>query len=92
MDNADGRSYIHFNRMIKKYDLDAFVISGPGHGAPGLISNFYLEGVWSETYHDTSEDKNGMQRLFRNFSFPGGHGSHMTPEVCYDHIILYFKH
>lgn len=78
--------------MIKKYDLDAFVISGPGHGAPGLISNFYLEGVWSETYHDTSEDKNGMQRLFRNFSFPGGHGSHMTPEVYYDHIILYFKH
>lgn len=80
-DAGQSFTYIHFNRMIKKYDLDAFVISGPGHGAPGLISNFYLEGVWSETYHDTSEDKIGMQRLFRNFSFPGGHGSHMTPEV-----------
>jgi xylulose-5-phosphate/fructose-6-phosphate phosphoketolase len=67
--------------MIKKYDLDAFVISGPGHGAPGLISNFYLEGVWSETYPNSSEDKEGMQRFFKLFSFPGGHGSHMTPEV-----------
>jgi len=67
--------------MIKKYDLDAFVISGPGHGAPGLISNFYLEGVWSETYGNTPENKEGLQRFFKQFSFPGGHGSHMTPEV-----------
>lgn len=65
-------TYIHFNRMIKKYDLDAFVISGPGHGAPGLISNFYLEGVYSETYPDKSEDVAGMQRFFHQFSFPGG--------------------
>ena len=67
--------------MIKKYDLDAFVISGPGHGAPGLISNFYLEGVYSETYPDKSEDVDGMQRFFKQFSFPGGIGSHMTPET-----------
>jgi xylulose-5-phosphate/fructose-6-phosphate phosphoketolase len=77
--------YIHFNRMIKKYDLDAFVISGPGHGAPGLISNFYLEGVWSETYPNSPENKEGMQRFFKQFSFPGGHGSHMTPEVSTEH-------
>lgn len=69
--------------MIKKYDLDAFVISGPGHGAPGLISNFYLEGVWSETYGNTPENKEGLQRFFKQFSFPGGHGSHMTPEVSW---------
>ena len=73
--------YIHFNRMIKKYDLDAFVVSGPGHGAPGLISNFYLEGVYSETYPNKSEDLEGMQRFFKQFSFPGGIGSHMTPET-----------
>lgn len=67
--------------MIKKYDLDAFVISGPGHGAPGLISNFYLEGVYSEVYPNKSEDIEGMQRFFKQFSFPGGIGSHMTPET-----------
>jgi xylulose-5-phosphate/fructose-6-phosphate phosphoketolase len=78
---SDFCRYIHFNRMIKKYDLDAFVISGPGHGAPGLISNFYLEGVWSETYPNSPENKEGLQRFFKQFSFPGGHGSHMTPEV-----------
>lgn len=74
-------SYIHFNRLVKKYDLDAFVISGPGHGAPGLISNFYLEGVYSEVYPNKSEDVEGMQRFFKQFSFPGGIGSHMTPET-----------
>jgi hypothetical protein len=73
--------------MIKKYDLDAFVISGPGHGAPGLISNFYLEGVWSETYGNTPENKEGLQRFFKQFSFPGGHGSHMTPEVSSQTIL-----
>ena len=67
--------------MIKKYDLDAFVISGPGHGAPGLISNFYLEGVYSEVYPNKSEDIEGLQRFFKQFSFPGGIGSHMTPET-----------
>lgn len=67
--------------MIKKYDLDAFVISGPGHGAPGLISNFYLEGLYSEVYPNKSEDIEGLQRFFKQFSFPGGIGSHMTPET-----------
>lgn len=67
--------------MVKKYNLDAFVISGPGHGAPGLISNFYLEGVYSEVYPNKSEDIEGMQRFFKQFSFPGGIGSHMTPET-----------
>lgn len=69
------------NRLIIKYDLDAFVISGPGHGAPGLISNFYLEGVYSEVYPSKGEDVEGLQKFFRDFSFPGGIGSHMTPEV-----------
>jgi len=69
------------NRLVKKYDLNAFVISGPGHGAPGLISNFYLEGVYSEVYPHKSEDAQGLQRFFKQFSFPGGVGSHMTPET-----------
>lgn len=70
------------NRLIRKIDdLDAFIISGPGHGAPGLISNFYLEGVYSEVYPNKSEDIEGMQRFFKQFSFPGGIGSHMTPET-----------
>ncbi|KAK3679574.1 hypothetical protein LTR37_021400 [Vermiconidia calcicola] len=80
-DAGQSFTYIHFNRMIKKYDLDAFVISGPGHGAPGLISNFYLEGAYSEVYPNKSEDVEGMQRFFKQFSFPGGIGSHMTPET-----------
>ncbi|KAK4888144.1 hypothetical protein LTR27_012930 [Elasticomyces elasticus] len=80
-DAGQSFTYIHFNRMVKKYDLDAFVISGPGHGAPGLISNFYLEGVYSEVYPNKSEDVEGMQRFFKQFSFPGGIGSHMTPET-----------
>ncbi|KAK4959139.1 hypothetical protein LTR10_003938 [Elasticomyces elasticus] len=80
-DAGQSFTYIHFNRMVKKYDLDAFVISGPGHGAPGLISNFYLEGVYSEVYPNKSEDIEGMQRFFKQFSFPGGIGSHMTPET-----------
>ncbi|KAK4626776.1 putative phosphoketolase [Fulvia fulva] len=81
--SAAGQSftYIHMNRLIKKYRLDAFVISGPGHGAPGLISNFYLEGVYSEVYPNKSEDVEGLQRFFKQFSFPGGVGSHMTPET-----------
>ncbi|KAK3622723.1 hypothetical protein LTR56_022016 [Elasticomyces elasticus] len=80
-DAGQSFTYIHFNRMVKKYDLDAFVILGPGHGAPGLISNFYLEGVYSEVYPNKSEDVEGMQRFFKQFSFPGGIGSHMTPET-----------
>ncbi|QIW97664.1 hypothetical protein AMS68_003182 [Peltaster fructicola] len=80
-DAGQSFTYIHFSRMIKKYDLDAFVISGPGHGAPGLISNFYLEGLYSEVYPDKSEDTEGLKRFFKQFSFPGGVGSHMTPET-----------
>lgn len=80
-DAGQSFTYIHMNRLIKKYDLDAFVVSGPGHGAPGLISNFYLEGVYSEVYPNKGEDLEGLQRFFKQFSFPGGVGSHMTPET-----------
>ena len=73
--------YIHLNRLIKKYDLDVIFLAGPGHGAPALISNVYLEGAYSEIYGDVSEDADGMRRLFKQFSFPGGIGSHCTPET-----------
>jgi xylulose-5-phosphate/fructose-6-phosphate phosphoketolase len=74
-------TYIHFNRLIKKYDLDAVYIAGPGHGAPAVLSQAYLEGTYSEVYPDKSEDLAGMQRFFKQFSFPGGIGSHATPET-----------
>lgn len=74
-------TYMHFNRLIKKYDLDAIYISGPGHGAPAVLSQAYLEGTYSEVYPDKSEDEDGMQRFFKDFSFPGGIGSHATPET-----------
>src|ERR1700722_3196360 len=74
-------TYIHFNRLIKKYDLDAIFVSGPGHGAPAVLSNSYLEGVYSEVYSDKSEDVEGMKKFFKQFSFPGGIGSHATPET-----------
>ncbi len=74
-------TYIHFNRLIKKYDLNAIYISGPGHGAPAVLSQAYLEGTYSEVYPDKSEDLAGMQHLFKQFSFPGGIGSHATPET-----------
>ena len=73
--------YIHLNRLIKKYDLDVIFLAGPGHGAPALISNVYLEGAYSEIYSEVSEDADGMRRLFKQFSFPGGIGSHCTPET-----------
>jgi xylulose-5-phosphate/fructose-6-phosphate phosphoketolase len=73
--------YIHLNRLIKKYDLNTIFIAGPGHGAPALISNTYLEGAYSEIYSDVSEDEEGLRRLFKQFSFPGGIGSHCTPET-----------
>src|SRR6478752_1099909 len=73
--------YIHLNRLIKKYDLDVIFLDGPGHGAPALISNVYLEGAYSEIYSDVSEDAEGLRRLFKQFSFPGGIGSHCTPET-----------
>jgi xylulose-5-phosphate/fructose-6-phosphate phosphoketolase len=74
-------TWVHLNRLIKKYDLDLIYLSGPGHGAPATLSNSYLEGVYSEVYPDISEDLAGMQKFFRQFSFPGGIGSHCTPET-----------
>ena len=74
-------TWVHLNRLIKKYDLDMIYISGPGHGAPATLSNCYLEGVYSEVYPDKSEDVAGMQKFFKQFSFPGGIGSHCTPET-----------
>jgi xylulose-5-phosphate/fructose-6-phosphate phosphoketolase len=73
--------WVHLNRVIRKYDLDMFYISGPGHGAPAVISNAYLEGTYSEIYPEKSFDEAGMLRLFQAFSFPGQLGSHCTPEV-----------
>jgi xylulose-5-phosphate/fructose-6-phosphate phosphoketolase len=80
-DAGQSFTYIHFNRLINKYDLNAIFISGPGHGAPAVLSNAYLEGTYSEVYPDKSEDVAGMRRFFKQFSFPGGIGSHATPET-----------
>ncbi len=80
-DAGQAFTYIHFNRLIKKYDLDALYISGPGHGAPAILSQCYLEGTYSEIYPQKSEDEEGLQKFFRQFSFPGGIGSHCTPEL-----------
>ena len=73
--------WVHLNRVIKKYGLDVMYISGPGHGAPAVLANSYLEGVYSEVYPDRSQDAAGMRKLFKSFSFPGGVGSHCTPET-----------
>ncbi len=73
--------YVHLNRLIKKYDLDAIFLAGPGHGAPGVLGPVYLEGTYSEIYPNKSEDEEGMRAFFRDFSFPGGIGSHCTPET-----------
>jgi len=72
---------MHLNRLIIKYELNVIFLAGPGQGAPALISNVYLEGTYSEIYSDVSEDTDGLQRLFKQFSFPGGIGSHCTPET-----------
>jgi xylulose-5-phosphate/fructose-6-phosphate phosphoketolase len=80
-DAGQAFTYIHFNRLINKCDLNAIFVSGPGHGAPAVLSNAYLEGTYSEVYPDKSEDLAGMQRFFKQFSFPGGIGSHATPET-----------
>ena len=74
-------SYIHMNRLINKYDLNAIFMAGPGHGAPGVLGPVYLEGTYSEVYPDKSEDEEGMQKFFKQFSFPGHIGSHVTPET-----------
>jgi xylulose-5-phosphate/fructose-6-phosphate phosphoketolase len=74
-------AYIHLNRLIKKYDLNAIFLAGPGHGAPGVLGPAYLEGTYSEIYPNKSEDLEGMRTFFKEFSFPGGIGSHCTPET-----------
>lgn len=74
-------TWVHLNRLIKKLDLDVIYVAGPGHGAPATLSNSYLEGVYSEIYPAMSEDLEGMQKFFKQFSFPGGIGSHCTPET-----------
>lgn len=71
--------YVHLNRAIKKYDLNMFYISGPGHGGPALVANTYLEGTYSEIYPDISQDEEGLKKLFTQFSFPGGISSHVAP-------------
>src|SRR5947209_11002519 len=73
--------YVHLNRVIKKYDLNMIYIAGPGHGGPGLVANTYLEGTYSEVYPNISKDEQGMKRLFKQFSFPGGIPSHVAPET-----------
>lgn len=73
--------WVHLNRIIKKYDLDMIYIAGPGHGAPAMLANAYLEGTYSEVYPDKSETVDGLRRFFKQFSFPGGIGSHCTPET-----------
>ena len=73
--------YAHLNRIINKYDLDVLYIAGPGHGGPALVANTWLEGSYSEFYPNVTRDAEGMQRLFRQFSFPGGVGSHVTAET-----------
>src|SRR6202789_4181525 len=80
-DPGQSFTWVHLNRVIKKYDLDMIYISGPGHGAPAVISNAYLEGTYSEIYSDKSQDEAGILKLFRAFSFPGQLGSHCTPEA-----------
>ncbi len=74
-------AYVHLNRLITKYDLDAIFIAGPGHGAPGVLGPVYLEGTYSEVYPNKAEDAEGMGLFFKEFSFPGGIGSHCTPET-----------
>ncbi|MCP6761364.1 MAG: phosphoketolase family protein [Fischerella sp. CENA71] len=73
--------YTHLNRVIKKFDQDMLYIVGPGHGAPGFLGPCYLEGSYSNYFSDCSEDEEGMKRFFKQFSFPGGVGSHCTPET-----------
>jgi xylulose-5-phosphate/fructose-6-phosphate phosphoketolase len=73
--------WVHLNRMIKKEDLNMIFISGPGHGSPSMLSNGYLEGTYSEVYPEKSQDEEGMRKFFKEFSFPGGLGSHCTPQV-----------
>src|SRR6202171_5900131 len=73
--------YLHFNRLIKKLDLNVVYIAGPGHGGPGMVANTFLEGTYSELYPHISQTEEGLQSLFKQFSFPGGIPSHVAPET-----------
>ncbi len=73
--------YVHFNRLIVKHDLNCIYIAGPGHGGPGMVANTYLEGTYSELYTNIPQSEEGLQRLFKQFSFPGGIPSHAAPET-----------
>ncbi len=73
--------YVHLNRIIKDYDLNMINVTGPGHGAPGIVANTYLEGTYSELYPNVSQDEAGMKKLFTQFSFPGGIPSHVAPQT-----------
>src|SRR5829696_7458424 len=73
--------YAHMNRVIRERDVEAIYVTGPGHGGPGLVANAYLEGTYSEVYGHIGEDEEGIRRLFRQFSFPGGIPSHVAPET-----------
>jgi xylulose-5-phosphate/fructose-6-phosphate phosphoketolase len=74
-------TYVHMNRLINQYNLNAIFLAGPGHGAPGVLAPVYLEGAYSEVYPNKSEDLRGLKQFFKEFSFPGGIGSHCTPET-----------
>ncbi len=80
---APGQNFIytHLNRIIKRYNLDMMYISGPGHGGQAIVSNVYLEGSYSEIYPNITEDEEGLKKLFKQFSFPGGISSHVAPET-----------
>jgi xylulose-5-phosphate/fructose-6-phosphate phosphoketolase len=73
--------YVHLNRVIRKFDLDALFICGPGHGGPAMVANTYLEGTYTELYPHITRDEEGLRKLFRQFSFPGGIPSHAAPET-----------
>ncbi len=74
-------AYVHLNRAIRARDLNTIFVTGPGHGGPGLVANAYLEGTYSEVYSRIGCDEDGLRRLFRQFSFPGGIPSHVAPET-----------
>ena len=80
-DPGQAFTWVHLNRVIKKYDQNMIYISGPGHGSPATLSNAYLEGTYSEIYPNKGEDEEGLRQFFKEFSFPGGIGSHCTPET-----------
>src|ERR1700743_1422017 len=73
--------YVHLNRIIKQHDLNMILVTGPGHGGPGIVANTYLENTYTEIYPEISRDEVGLQKLFKQFSFPGGIPSHVAPET-----------